>query len=146
MEEQENARIIRALFDNLNARDFDASDPYIAEDYQAIAPGWPGPLNREQVKSTFQANFKAFPDLRYELQDVIAQGNKGAATWEMSGTHQGDLVAGSGQTIPATNRTVRLRASTVYDFKDGQITRQETYFDMVAFLSQLGLMAAAQSA
>jgi steroid delta-isomerase-like uncharacterized protein len=142
MSEQDHVKIIQDLFDNLNARKLDASDAYIAEDYRATAPGWPGPFNRDQVKDTFRANFAAFPDLKYELQDIIAQGDKASATWEMTGTHQNELITASGQRIPATDKNIRLRVSTVYDFKDGKIAYQESFFDLVTLFTQLGLMGA----
>jgi steroid delta-isomerase-like uncharacterized protein len=143
MSERDHVRIIQDLFENLNARRLDASDAYIAEDYRATAPGWPGPFNRDQVKDTFRTNFVAFPDLKYELQDIIAQGDKAAATWEMTGTHQNELITASGQRLPPTGRNIRLRVSTVYDFKDGKLIYQESFFDLVTFLTQLGLMAPA---
>ena len=46
----------------------------------------------------------------------------------------------SGETLPATGKTLRIRSCDVTTVKDGEITSHHFYFDQLEFLGQLGLM------
>jgi steroid delta-isomerase-like uncharacterized protein len=64
---------------------------------------------------------------------VIADGQ---AVWEgtLVGKHSGDFAG-----VPATNRDVRVPLCVVYDLENEQIKRGRIYFEMPAFMSQLGV-------
>jgi predicted ester cyclase len=66
------------------------------------------------------------------------------ATWEITGTHTNAFTSVIGETIPATNKKIKVAASTLYEFKDGSLIRQDTYLDQYALLSQLGALGVAQ--
>jgi steroid delta-isomerase-like uncharacterized protein len=140
MSEQENITIVKKSFENLNKHDLEANDQYIAEGARSVAAGSPGELNREQARQYTQNFITAFPDLQFKVKDVIAQGDKVAATWMSNGTHTGPLITQSGDPIPATNRKVTVTGCTVFTFSEGKIVRQEIYWDQGMLMSQLGLM------
>lgn len=75
----------------------------------------------------------AFPDLRFEIQQMVEEGERVAAKWIMSGTHLGDLPQ-----LPATGSAFSVDGMTIYLFKDGQVSGHIQVFDQMAFLMQIG--------
>jgi ketosteroid isomerase-like protein len=74
----------------------------------------------------------------------FADGDKVAVTWVSTGTHTGSLVSASGMTVPATNRKIRNTGTSVFEFRNGKVIRQDLYFDQVELLNQLGVMETIQ--
>ena len=84
------------------------------------------------------ASFKAiFPDLKEDLQDIIASGDTVATRWVVTGSHQQELMG-----IPASGQTIRVEGMNFYRLKDGRVTDIWTQFDGVALMQQLGAVPA----
>jgi steroid delta-isomerase-like uncharacterized protein len=81
------------------------------------------------------ALFKAsFPDLKEDLQDIIASGDTVATRWVVTGSQQQELMG-----IPASGQTVRVEGMNFYRLQDGRVTDIWTQFDGVALMQQLGV-------
>ena len=84
------------------------------------------------------AGFKAsFPDLKEDLQDIIASGDTVATRWVVTGSQQQELMG-----IPASGQTIRVEGMNFYRLKDGRVTDIWTQFDGVAMMQQLGAIPA----
>src|SRR5262245_50239732 len=84
------------------------------------------------------AGFKAiFPDLREDLQDIIAGGDTVATRWVVTGSQQHEFMA-----IPAAGQAIRVEGMNFYRLKNGRITDIWTQFDGVALMQQLGAIPA----
>jgi steroid delta-isomerase-like uncharacterized protein len=84
------------------------------------------------------AGFKAaFPDLKEDLQDIIAGGDTVATRWVVTGSQQREIMG-----IPASGQTIRVEGMNFYRLKDGRVTDIWTQFDGVALLQQLGAIPA----
>ena len=140
MSEQENIRIARKSIDDLNKHDVNAVDQYWDKNIRIEAPGMPAVMNIPQGKKYTQGFFDAFPDLHFDLRDVVAQGDKVVITWSAHGTHKGNLV-GPDQTttIPPTNQKATVPGCTILEIKNNMVTSQQIYWDMVTLLTQLGV-------
>jgi steroid delta-isomerase-like uncharacterized protein len=79
------------------------------------------------------ADFRAiFPDLEYELQDIVASGHTVATRWVVSGSLQQEFMG-----IPASGQTIRVEGMNFYRLKDGRVIDVWTQFDGVAMMQQL---------
>jgi steroid delta-isomerase-like uncharacterized protein len=58
--------------------------------------------------------------------------------WHMAGTHEGDLPG-----LPATGKGFSIRGVTFLELQEGKIKRCRDYWDMAAFLTQIGLSPSA---
>ena len=97
---------------------------------------WDGQtLSRDQFRTRVMYSRNAFPDLRFDIQQMIAEEDKVVAQWVMSGTHQGDLPQ-----LPATGRPFAISGMTIYAFEDGKITGHIQSFDRLGFLGQIGFL------
>ncbi len=57
----------------------------------------------------------------------------------MTGTHTGPLAMPDGKTIPATNKSFRVRFLEVLKWEGGQIVEEHAYYDVLGWMAQLGL-------
>jgi hypothetical protein len=58
----------------------------------------------------------------------------------LTGRHTGPLPGPNGETIPPTEKTIRIRECDAITVENGLITSHRFYFDQTEFLGQLGLM------
>jgi len=137
---QENIQIARTSFDSLNAHDLDANDRLQSDDVKFEGPGAAGTLNRAQSRAYTQGFLTAFPDLHFDVTQIIAQDDYVVVNWKGVGTHQGPLVTPSGNSIPPTGKKSTVPGSSTFEIKHGKIVSSRIYWDMVTLLGQLGLM------
>jgi len=78
-----------------------------------------------------------FPDLKEDLQDIIASGNTVATRWVLTGSQQQEFMG-----IPASGQTIRVEGMNFYHLKDGRVTDTWTQFDGAAMMQQLGAIPA----
>ncbi|MBL0937644.1 MAG: ester cyclase [Gemmatimonadaceae bacterium] len=127
-----------------NRGDVEAVDRFLADEYTIHSdPGdpWDGAtLSRAAFKERLTISRAPFPDLRFDLIDVIADNDRVAISWTMHGTQTGALGP-----MPATGRRINVQGMTVYYFRDGRITGHRQVVDRVSVAQQLGLSGAGTS-
>ena len=89
----------------------------------------------EQAKQFVSTFFKAFPDISITVEDAIAEGDKVATRYTISGTHQGETE----EFGPPTGRQMALEGITIHRFEDGKIVEEWERYDNLSALQQLGL-------
>lgn len=77
----------------------------------------------------------AFPDLRYTIEDQIAEGDMVVTRWTARGTHRGDYAG-----IPATSRSGTISGVTTDRIVDGKSIECWTSLDELGLLQQLGVV------
>jgi predicted ester cyclase len=139
MSTEQNKEISLSLIEALNARDLTLWSRHLAEDYEAEHPGVTVPLDKSRSVAYHQRFVTAFPDIRFEVLGVIAEGDRVLVQWTGSGTHAERLATITGRTIPPTRRRVRVPGAMLTEARDGKITRGWFYWDQLTLLAQLGL-------
>jgi steroid delta-isomerase-like uncharacterized protein len=76
---------------------------------------------------------KGFPDYFIAIDDLIAQGDKGAKRSTLRGTHQGEFFG-----IPATGKQVTTRAVTICCLANGKVQEIFWNYDALGLMQQLG--------
>jgi steroid delta-isomerase-like uncharacterized protein len=140
MSEQDNLNIVKREYDGLNAHNVDMTVQLVADTVKVTDVSYPDTLTKEGYRKSNQVFLTAFPDLHFDIKDMIAQGDKVAVSWEVHGTHNGPLEMPPAQTIPATHKSIHMVGSTFYELRNGLIVREDNFYDQVAFLSQIGLL------
>jgi predicted ester cyclase len=79
----------------------------------------------------------AFPDFRYQVEDVIAEADKVAVRDVFRGTHQGDFMG-----VPATGNRVTMEAIHTYRFSEGKLAEHWVARDDLGMMRQLGVVPA----
>ena len=91
-----------------------------------------GPEGVRQRRGVYLA---AMSDAKVEIHDLIAEGDRVAATWTYSGTNDGEIMG-----IPATGRTASITGAHFFRFEGDRIAETWTYPDTLGLLQQLGLV------
>jgi predicted ester cyclase len=76
--------------------------------------------------------FTAFPDLQVEIMDTIAEGDRVAVRFSMSGTHMGDF-----QGIAPTFRRMSSTGTNTYRVADDRIVEEWWQGDVLALIRQM---------
>ncbi len=134
MPAEENRSVIRRAYEELwNGRKVDVVDELVTEDFlnHAAPPG--RQRGRQGLKDVVRMFEGAFPDFRYEVEDVIAEGEKVAVRDIFRGTHQGDFMG-----IPATGNRVTMEAIHIFRFDGGRVAEHWVARDDLGMMRQLG--------
>ncbi len=125
---------IRQVWDEGDAS---AADTFVADTYTIHHdPGdpWEGRnLDRAEFKDRVLKSRAAFPDQRFDIQDLLADGATVVMTWLWTGTHQGDLPG-----FKATGQTIRMSGATAYMFdNEDRLTGHWQITDRLGVFQQL---------
>jgi predicted ester cyclase len=74
----------------------------------------------------------AFPDLRFEMHDLVAAGDRVAVRWSAAGTQLGALPG-----LPASGRRLRFSGQTIYELRRDRIAGHWQVIDRLGFVQQL---------
>lgn len=115
------------------------TDDVVYEDVPSVDNGWDSrPLRgKQELREALVDGFTAMPDLGFELGSVRTTANGMVVEWTMTGTHTGDWPG-----LPATGRSISVRGVTLAEVERGRVAWSRDYYDMLLFLSQLGVIPA----
>lgn len=127
---------MQQLIDAWNRHDAHAVVDLYAENYIGEDTGRhrPDRGSRDILRMTV-TNFRGFPDSHLTMVDLIAEQNRLAFVWRMTGTHKATIM-----NIPATGRKIDLLGTSIFTFNDGKIQSGLRIWDMAAMLRALGLL------
>jgi ketosteroid isomerase-like protein len=128
------------MLDAINARNLDAWFAALAPDYQADFPGITA-HDRETARGFNQLFIDAFPDLRFSVEQEWSVGETSICIFVAEGTHEATLVLPT-QAVPPTGRHGHVRGVLVSTLRDGRITKEQTFWDRLDLMMQLGLIPA----
>jgi predicted ester cyclase len=101
----------------------------------------------QHLKDVVTAMRTAFPDLHFELTEMIGEGEWVAVHSVMTGTNTGELrrplmlPPQAPPALPATGQAVRVAHMHMIRFEDGRSTELLHLMDTMAMASQLGLLS-----
>jgi steroid delta-isomerase-like uncharacterized protein len=131
----ESGRLVEQIFAAMNAQDWGRFGALLSPAYVNHAfPDARGPEGMRQVMSQF---FTAFPDMRVEVEEVVAQGKRAASRGVMRGAHRGEFMG-----IPATGKPVQIDYMDIWRFEDGKAVENWVQMDMLGMMQQLGVAPA----
>ena len=135
MSAEENKAIYLRVVEDLNQGDLESSLAFTAPD--ATLNGQP--LGREGDRHRAEILATAFPDQRYDILEMVAEGDMLVVRWRMTGTHEGEL-AGPTMTIAPTGKSIDIWGMSMYRMEGGMAKEIWERFDMMEFLGQLGVL------
>lgn len=134
----DNKGTVRRLYEEMvNAHNVDMVDELVLEnvieneEFPGLQP------HREGVKQFFSMMFEAFPDLKFDVKDLMGEGDRVAARAIMTGTHQGTFLD-----IPATGKRVEVKLIDIFRLEDGKVAEHWGQTDMLSMMQQLGAIPA----
>jgi len=132
-------QLIRDFTDTIfNEHRLDAAESYVTADFVDHDPpaGYQGTI--EGLKQWTRELLDAFPDLRCEIDDVIAEGDKAVMRSRLIGTNRGSFMG-----IPATGKSMEVEGIDIVRVVDGRMAEHWGVYDSASMLQQLGVLPAA---
>lgn len=130
----DHAATLRRFYDLISAGDVDGFGALLTDDFveheetPGLAP------TKEGVLEFFRMYTAAFPDLRFDAQDVLTSGDKVVARVRITGTHRGEFMG-----MPATGKSIDVQAIDIVRFGDDGLAREHWgVFDAMTMMQQLG--------
>ena len=136
MAQQDNLKLARQTIEAWNAHDPDRLAKMVDEKWLAESDTLQAPVNGPQGARAFVTTYiTAFPDLRLDVDQMLAEGDFVVTRWTATGTHRGVLMG-----IQPTQRRVVTRGCTVAQFKNGKGVHDWVYWDTGHLLRELGVL------
>lgn len=90
-------------------------------------------LDRDHLMEFMGSIHHALPDLRYKVNDIIAEGDKVVTRWLAIGTHKRTF-----QGVTPSQQTVQFSGITISRLKNGKIVEDWEEVDQLNFSQQFG--------
>jgi steroid delta-isomerase-like uncharacterized protein len=94
----------------------------------------PNPMSREQAVENVNMFRKAFPDIVFRIEDMIAEGDRITTRFSFTGTHQGEFMG-----IPATGNKVEGGGIIISRIENGKFAEEWEEMDIIGLMMQLGM-------
>lgn len=94
-----------------------------------------GTFTREAGLAEAKGWRQAFPDLKMNVDLILAEKDLVAVRWTARGTN-----TGSGNGLPATGKNVKVTGQATFRFVDGRIAEEWATGDTLGIMKQLGLL------
>ena len=135
MSTEENKAIVRRCYEELNERNWDVLDELFAANYVDHQAGGVEIHGLEELKQFMTGFFNAFPDVRFTVEDLIAEDDKVVARWTSQWTHKGELMG-----IAATGKQGTTTGIAIFQIVGGKVVEEWPAVDMLGLMQQLGVI------
>ncbi|MDQ5864070.1 MAG: ester cyclase [Thermoproteota archaeon] len=135
--EEKNKQVARQFYDAFNRHDPEGMSQLVSSNASYTfhfagmpATDWKG---RKEFVTTV---VKAFPDINHHILNVVAEGDKVALHFNITGTHKGQF-----QDIPATGKKISVGCVNFLTIIDGKIVEEWSNSDMMGLMQQIGAIS-----
>jgi steroid delta-isomerase-like uncharacterized protein len=119
-----------------NAGNFDRIDEFVGPDFVLRDPLLGEVRGADQLREFVQTYRRAFPDLRFSVEDEIAEGNTVVTRWISTGTHRGDLLG-----IAPSNQSTRTDGVTIQRYDEqGRGSEAWVNWDALGLMREIGVV------
>lgn len=130
---ESNKKIARQFWDYFAKGDIQQVENLWGSDYKLHFPNKTNALTKEESKQILKAYNTAYPDIKFSVEDQIAEGDLVVTRIIANGTHKGEF-----QGVPATNKKVRITGVSIHRIINGKIVEEWAEFDALGLMQQIG--------
>lgn len=131
---QANKALVRRWFDEV----WNDGNEALAAELVAPDSTFDDPVTRGTIPATHEAHYaayrRAFPDLTFTVEKLVAEGDAVAARFTVTGTHEGAILG-----FEPTGESFEVDGSVFTRIEDGRIVETRPVWDALGLLDQLGL-------
>jgi predicted ester cyclase len=136
-ESTDTAAVARSYFEAIGRQDLDAMEAH-------YAPGGGGPIHGlvelrvgGNYREWFGNLFRAFPDWRFEILDIVAEGERAAVEWHATGTFKGHVRF---EGMEPNGASIDVQGCDLVTIRDGRIVDNQAYTSGTEIARQLGAL------
>ena len=132
-----NKAIVRRFVDEIFVQGRkETVDELLAEDF--VAHTWPSTGNpRADLKGAIDRTSAGLADPVFEIEDVIAEGDRVAIRLTAAATQVGEMMG-----MPPSGKRYEIGEIHVFRLRDGKVVEHWHQFDQMAMMRQLGALPA----
>lgn len=133
--EEQNQTLVKQVFDRLNKQDETVYTDLYSADY-----GWYFPANntekltREEEAGFVKLLWSGFPDIQWNIEEIVTSGNVVMVRFTNEGTHEGEY-----QGIPPTGIKWESGGVWIARIKEGKLIEVREEADVLGWMQQLGM-------
>ena len=134
--EEQNKALVTQYIEGLNkGGDFEVLKEFLLPEYLFYSPSRSNKPNsrKEQIETLIMFN-KAFPDLSWNVQELITAGDKVIVRYLSRGTHKGEFAG-----IPATGNQIEWSGIAIIRIENGKVVEEKEENDGSNIMLQLGM-------
>ena len=133
---ERNKELMKKFETMINTADTELAEELVASDAPFYTPASPEPLyGGKGYLSVVYWMRSGFSDVQWKLEEMVADEDKVAVRWTLTGTHDGEFLG-----VKATGKKIKTSVMNFYYFnKDGKITNDIASEGMIGILRPLGL-------
>ena len=131
-----HAATMRSTYERISAGDLDGFATLVADDFveHDKVPGLPP--TKDGMLDYFRMLLAAFPDMRLDVEDLIADEDKTVARVTATATHQGEFMG-----VAATGKRAQIQLIDIMRFDDqGLVSEHWGVADLLSLMQQLGVV------
>jgi predicted ester cyclase len=130
--DQENKAVVRRLYETVfNTGNFNLLKELISEEFT----GANGQKGSAQLEEQIKALRNGFPDIKWTIEELVAEGDKVVARSSWKGTHTGPF-----RTYAITRKAITNTAMALYQLKNGKIVKIWLETDRLGFLQAIDVV------
>ena len=130
MSTNDNKSVIRTFIEDIiNQGRLERADDIVIEDFVELDP-LPGQAQgREGLKEVIRQMRSAFPDIRWTVDEMLAEGDKVFTRFTWSGTHDGVFLG-----IPGTGRRITVKGMVIDRLVAGKMADSRILMDTLGMM------------
>jgi len=137
----DNKEIVRRFIDECwNHGKLNVVSELVADKCRFHDPVFPSLTSgADNMKNHIESSRRGFPDLKFKIDDTIAERNEVVIHWTASGTHTGPFLG-----MQPTNRKATVSGTSIYLIEGSKIAEEWAYWNLMTMMEQLGVKMAPQ--
>lgn len=139
---EENKAVVRRFFEELLSTDnLAVADEILSPGFRFYFAGSRDLMHLEGYKEFLVMRRGAFPDRRFVVEEMVAEGDKVSARFTMHGTHRGEFHG-----IAPSGAEVQMTGIDMIRLSRGKMVEDRVEVDQLGMMWQLGVLASPQQA
>jgi steroid delta-isomerase-like uncharacterized protein len=136
----ENKQTIRDFLDEvINQGKLDRADALVKSDFIELDPLPGQQQGREGLKEIIGHIRNAFPDTKWVVDEMVAEGDKVVTRFHWTGTNLGPFLG-----IPATGKPVKVSGVVIDRLEEGKMADSRILMNELSLMQQLGVIPTPQ--
>lgn len=134
---EQNKKVVQRFVEECwNQGNLDRVSELLADQVRLQDPVFPN-LNAgiQNIKNHIESCRRAFPDLKFTINDTIAERNEVVHHWTARGTQRGQFLG-----ISPANRQVTVDGSSIYRLEGSKIAEGYVNWNLASMMAQLGVV------
>ncbi|MDT0646887.1 ester cyclase [Zunongwangia sp. F260] len=134
MSKEQNKQIQQKFGEAVNSGKLENLRDLVADDVKEHDPAPNQGPGAQGYIDFFTMMRNAFPDMKVEVEQLVADEDNVAFAYTLTGTHKGDFMG-----VAGTGKSIKARGMQISRFKDGKLVERWGSSDELGILKQIGV-------